>query len=210
MGKSASRPKSDKKHISDKPEASLPTFDEVYKSVVHVLLTGTKEQQNQVWRLLNEGEGDWVWMKMKVITDAYSAADAKGREEFSMIGIQQHLDSGNAKLLKKTFIDPETNIEYRIYKFKNGLLYRIPFATDGMDKYAYNKALNKKFLGDYIEMTSVEETTYIPLDTAEKVKDYNSGGGYYLNHPLYKGVKPIVIKHHKQTQEQSKADLPQR
>ncbi|MEN9407770.1 MAG: hypothetical protein RLZZ455_986 [Candidatus Parcubacteria bacterium] len=193
-----------------KPKEPKYNFDEVYKSVVHILINGTKEQQSQDWKQLNEGKGDWVWLKMKIITDAYSSADAKGKEEFTMMGMERHLKSKHAKLLKETFTDEETGIEYRVYKMKNGLLYRIPIATEGMDKHAYDKALNKKFLGDYIEMTSTEETTYIPLDTEEKVKDYNSGGGYYLNHPLYKGVKPIVIKHHKQKQEQSKADSPQK
>lgn len=201
-----------KKPVTDPQDDNSPkySFDEVYQNVVQVLLNGTKEQQDKVWKLLNEGEGEWVWMKMKVITDAYKAADAKGREEFSLIAIEKHLESGNAVLLEETFTDPTTDIKYRVYKFKNGVLYRIPFATDGMDKYAYDKALNKKFLGDYIEMSSVDETTYIPLDTEDKVKDYNAGGGYYQNHPLYKGVKPIVIKHHKQTQERSKVDSPRK
>lgn len=181
----------------DSPEPKY-SFDEIYKSVIYLLLNGTKEQQDKVWKQLNEGKGDWVWMKMKVITDAYSAANAKGKEEFSLMTMERHLESGNAVLLKETFTDPETNIKYRLYRFKNGQLHRIPYATENMDKYVYDKALNKKFLGDFIELTSVEDTTYIPLDTEEKVKDYNSGGGYYLNHPLYKGVKPIVVKHSKQ------------
>lgn len=197
MGKLKTKPVTQTNNQSNATEPKY-SFDEIYKSVIYLLLNGTKEQQDKVWRQLNEGEGDWVWMKMKVITDAYSAADAKGKEEFSLMTVERHLKSGNAVLLKETFTDPETSIKYRLYRFKNGLLYRIPYATEGMDKYAYDKALNKKFLGDYIEMTSVEETTYIPLDTEEKVKDYNSGGGYYLNHPLYKGVKPIVVKHSKQ------------
>lgn len=59
-----------------------------------------------------------------------------------------------------------------------------------MDKYAYDKALNKHFLGDYIELQTAGavEVTLIPLDTPEKVKDYDSGG-YYLNHPFYKDSK---------------------
>lgn len=184
---------------TDDPKYS---FNDVYKSVTHLLVNGTKEQQDKVWKMLNEGEGEWAWMKMKVITDAYSSADAKGKEEFSLIAIDQHLKSGNAILLEETFTDPETDIKYRLYRFKNGLLYKIPFATEGMDKYAYDKALNKKFLGDYIEMTSVEGTTLIPLDTQEKVKDYNAGD-YFRKHRY--PSKPI-----EQKQEQSKADSLQK
>lgn len=183
-------------------ETPKQSFDEVYKAVTHLLVNGTKEQQDKVWKMLNEGDGEWAWMKMKVITNAYSFADAKGKEEFSLISMDQHLKSGNAVFLEETFTDPETDIKYRLYKFKNGLFYKIPFATEGMDKYSYDKALNKKFLGDYIEMTSVEGTTLIPLDTEEKVKDYNAGD-YFRKHRY--PSKPI-----EQKQEQSMVGSPQK
>lgn len=173
---------------SNEPKYS---FDEVYKSVVHILINGTKEQQTQAWKLLNEGKGEWIWMKMKVITDAYSFADAEGKEEFTTMAMEHHLKSGNAILLDETFSDSETNIVYKQYKFKSGTIYRIPTATKGMDKYAYEKALNKKFLGDCIEMSSVDGVTLIPLDTEEKVNDYNSGD-YFKKHHL--PSKPSIKK----------------
>lgn len=177
-------------------DATTPnySFDEIYKSIVHLLTNGTKEQQEKVWKQLNEGEGDWVWLKMKVLTDAYSAADAKAREEFSLIGIEKHLKSGYVKQIKD-FTDEETGIKYRQYKRPHNLIWRVPYAVQGMDKYAYDKALNKHFLGDYIELQTAggDEVTLIPLDTPEKVKDYNSGGGYYENHPLYKGSKTYKL-----------------
>lgn len=170
------------------------SFDEIYKSIVHLLTNGTKEQQEKVWKQLNEGEGDWVWLKMNVLTDAYSAADAKAREEFSLIGIEKHLKSGYVRQIED-FTDEETGIIYRQYKRPHDLIWRVPYATEGMDKYAYDKALNKHFLGDYIELQTAggDEVTLIPLDTPEKVKDYNSGGGYYENHPLYKDSKKYKL-----------------
>jgi len=188
-------PKAKKLPVQKTEDAVEPkyTFEEVYKSIVHILTQGTKEQQDKVWKMLNEGKGDWVWLKMKVLTDAYSAADAKAREEFSLIGITQHLKSGYVTQIDD-FTDEETGIKYRQYKRPHGLVWRVPYATEGMDKYAYDKALNKHFLGDYIEMSSSDGTvTLIALDTLEKVKDYNSGGGYYQNHPLYKDTKPIKL-----------------
>lgn len=172
---------------SDEPKYS---FDEIYKSVIHLLLNGTKEQQAKVWKQLNEGKGDWVWMKMKVLTDAYGAADAKAREEFSLIAMKKHLESGYVTQIED-FIDDETGIKYRQYKRPHDLLWRVPYAIDGMDKYAYDTALNKKFLGDYIELQTAgtDEVTLISLDTPEKVKDQNSGGHYYQNNPLYKDSK---------------------
>ncbi|MCL5125302.1 MAG: hypothetical protein M1511_12545 [Deltaproteobacteria bacterium] len=185
----------------DKPSPTEQkySFEEIYKAVTHLLINGTKEQQAKVWKQLNEGEGDWVWMKMKVITDAYSAADAKAREEFSMIAISDHLKSGNVVQIED-YTDEETGIKYRQYRRRNNLIWRIPYATDGMDKYAYDKALNKHFLGDYIELQTAggDEVTLIPLDTPEKVKDQNSGGHYYTQNPLYQNPKPIVLKRKKE------------
>lgn len=186
---------SNKSDTTQNSSDSKYTFDEIYKAVVHLLINGTKEQQDKVWKQLNEGEGDWVWMRAKILTDAYSSADAKAREEFSLIAMEKHLKSGYVNQIED-FTDEETGIKYRQYKRPHGLIWRIPYVSEGMDKYAFDKAINKHFLGDYIELQTagLDEVTLIPLDTQERVKDYNSGGGYYLNHPLYKGVKPIVLK----------------
>lgn len=180
------------------PDQPKYSFDEVYKSVTHILVNGTKEQQAQIWKMLNEGKGEWVWMKMKVITDAYSHADAKGKEEFSLLAMEKHLETGNAVLLEETFTDPDTDIKYRLYKFKNGIIYRIPFATDGMDKYAYDKALNKKFVGDFIERHTAgsNTVTLVPLDTQDKVESYNRGDIYQR----YQEIDGVL----KQRQERSK------
>lgn len=198
--------KAQAKHTDPKTSESKPkhSFDEVYKAITHILVNGTKEQQDKVWKMLNEGEGEWVWMKMKVITDAYSHADAKGKEEFSLIAMEKHLKSKNAKLLKETFTDPETDITYRLYRFKNGLLYRIPIATEGMDKYGYDRALNKKFLGDFIERHTAGENTVtlVPLDTQDKVDSYNRGDLYQR----YQEINGVL----KQRPERSKVGSPRK
>lgn len=77
-----------------------------------------------MWKQLNEGEGDWVWLKMKVLTDAYSAADAKAREEFSLIGKGKHLKSGYVKQMED-FIDEEKGNKYRQYKRSHGLFHML-------------------------------------------------------------------------------------
>ena len=170
------------------------TFDDVYKAVIHLLTNGTKEQQAKVLKQLNEGEGDWMWLKTKVITDAYSYADAKEREEFSLIGMEKHLKSGNAKLMGKIFTDTETGVRYRQYRFKNGYIYRIPYVTEEMDKYAYDKAINKKFIGDFIVMSNgTSEDTFIPLDTTEKVQAYNKGE-FFQKYDLHGKQKPLLDK----------------
>lgn len=174
-----------KKVFDKKPPQQLPagapqSFDDFYKMCKSVMIHGTKEQTDKLWKVMQKGKGDWVWARVGLIAEAYDGADAKGKEEFCLMAIERHLKSGNAKLLKEVFIDPETGIKHRQYKFTNGLLYRVPYATEGMDKSTYQTALNKKFVGDFIERhTSGSDTvTLIPLDTPDKVQSYNKGEFY--------------------------------
>src|SRR5579872_657958 len=99
---SSKKPRFDKDH--------LPTFDEAYRGVKHVLAEGNTRQRNKMWKILNEGKGDWIWLRVKLITDLYESADAKGREEFCLIGIKEQVKKTTAKLLKEVFTDPETGI----------------------------------------------------------------------------------------------------
>ena len=178
----------------DKTEPKI-SFDEMYKAVTHVLMNGNEKQRKKIWKLITEGGGNWPWMKMKIITDCYSAADAKGKEEFCLIAMKDHLEANNAVLLKDKFTDKETEIEYRVYRYRNGLIHRIPYVTEGMDKSTFDVALNKHFLGDYIEFHQggTHMLELIPLDTPEKVADYNENHNYYRNHPLFKDTKPIIF-----------------
>jgi len=127
--------------------------------------------------MMQKGKGDWIWARAGIIAKAYESADAKGKEKFCLMTMERHLKSGNAKLLKEEFVDADVNIKYRVYLFKNGLLHRIPFTTEGMNKITYQNALNKKFLGDFIERHTAgsDVVTLIPLDTQEKVTAYNKG-----------------------------------
>lgn len=169
------------------PESFPKTYSEFYKGIKDVLIHGTKEQTDKMWKIMQKGKGDWVWTRIGIIAEALEAADAKGKEEFCLIAMKRHLKSKNAILLKETFTDSETKISYRQYKFRSGLIYRIPFATEGMDKYAYSRALNKKFIGDYIEMHSADHIEYISLETKEKVDAYNSGNFFNKNYKPKKG-----------------------
>lgn len=163
------------------PEGLPQTFDEIYQSVVNILIHGDKKVVKKMWKIINSKEECWLWIKMKIITDTYSTADAKGKEQFCLINIKERIKSGDAVELKKHFVDIETKIEYRVFEFKNGRPpYKIPIATEGMDKFAYDKALNKKFVGDFIETHNLGDNTITltPLDTPEKVQAYNDGVYY--------------------------------
>ncbi|MBD3366261.1 hypothetical protein GF360_02865 [candidate division WWE3 bacterium] len=166
-----------KKADKNKPDKEY-SLKELIDFTQHALISEDKNLQKKVWKYINCNEGMWPWIRAGILVRAYEAADAKGREEFCMINIQSLVEYKALKPLKKTFTDKETGIEYRQFKYKNGRIERIPMATEGMCKLAYDTALNKKFLGDYVTFHSsgqsepVEE--YI-LDTQEKVDDYNAG-----------------------------------
>lgn len=157
------------------PKDYPQSIEEAYKMVKKVMLSDDKELIEKMRAFLNNAEDDWVWVKMKLLTDCYESADAVGREEFSLISLNKHVKNGTALPLAELFVDPETEIEYLEYLMADGTIYRVPIATPEMDKYTYQKAGEKKFLGDFIERHSVDDTEYIPLDTMEKVDAYNDG-----------------------------------
>lgn len=161
------------------PPPDFPTsISEAYDLIVKALLSEDEELIAKTWKFINEAEGDWVWVRAKLITDCYEAADAKGREEFCLLALSEHVKNGRALPLAELFIDPDTETEYLEYLMGDMTIYRVPIATPEMGKYEYQKALEKKFLGDYIETHSVDEVTYTPLDTQEKIDTYNSGEYY--------------------------------
>lgn len=162
----------------DKPDNYPKSISEAYELVTQVMLSDDKKLIDKMWEFLNKAEGDWAWVRAKLLTDCYETADAKGREEFCLIALENHIKNNTALALAELFIDVETQIEYLQYLMSDGTIYRIPIATEKMDKYAYQAALDKKFVGDYIETWSVDGTVYTPLDTQEKVDAYNSGQYY--------------------------------
>lgn len=72
------------------------------------------------------------------------------------MGMQDRIDEGSALALAVLFVDETTGIEYQEYLMGDGTIYRIPLVTPGMDKYAFDKALNKMFVGDFIKTSSVD------------------------------------------------------
>lgn len=166
------------KQDNKQPNYYPKSISEAYDLIVKALLSEDKELVAKTWKFINEAEGDWVWVRAKLITDCYESADTQGREEFCLLALDEHVKNGRALPLAEIFIDSDTGIEYLEFLMGDLTIYRVPIATDGMGKYEYQKALEKKFLGDFIETHSVDEITYTPLDTQEKIDAYNSGEYY--------------------------------
>lgn len=151
------------------------SISEAYDLVVKALLSEDEKLISKTWKFLNEAPGDWVWVRAKLITDCYESADALGREEFCLLALDEHFENGMCLPLAELFVDPETDIEYLEYLMASGIIYRVPIARSDMGKYEFQKALEKKFVGDFLEMHSVEGVEYTLLDTKEKVDAYNDG-----------------------------------
>lgn len=158
------------------PSKNYPnSISEAYELVKQVLLSDDEKLINKMWKFLKEAPGDWVWVRTKLMVDCYESADSAGREEFCQLALDEQIKRGSTLLLADIFVDPETEIEYLQYLMADGTIYRVPIATPDMDKYKFQKALEKKFLGDFIEMHSAEDVEYTLLDTSEKVEAYNTG-----------------------------------
>lgn len=67
---------------------------------------------------------------------------------------------------------------HRPYRLIYTEVYPSIKAAKVREKYAFDKALNKMFIGDFIKTSSVDGTTYTLLNTQEKVDSYNEGTYY--------------------------------
>lgn len=161
------------------PSKNYPnSISEAYELVTQVLLSDDEKLINKMWVFLKEAPGDWVWVRTKLMVDCYESADAAGREEFCQLALDEHIKRGSTLPLAEIFVDPETEIEYLEYLMADLTIYRVPMATPEMDKYTFQKALEKKFLDDFLEIHSSDGVEYTLLDTREKVKSYNNGTYY--------------------------------
>jgi len=167
------------------------SISEAYELIKQALLSENKVLIHKTWKFLNQAKGDWVWVRAKLLIDCYESADAGGREEFCFIALDEHIKRGTALTLAMVFVDAETKIEYQEFLMGDGTIYRIPIVTPGMNKLTFQKALEKKFVGDFIETRSVDGVEYTLLDDQDKVDSYNDGT--YFQKFVF-GKQPSVLK----------------
>ena len=143
--------------IKEKGESGLSSarafatmgYKEMYEFIQQCIMSNKPDLQKQAWDLVNGNDGheQFVWMRANIIVDCWQVADAKGKEEFLTLAMKQYVDEGYARQLDN-FIDQE-GMEYKQYMFvhPNGddlnYIRRIPIATKGMEKLAYENLLDK-------------------------------------------------------------------
>jgi len=145
------------KMIKEKGESGLSSartfasmdYGEMYKFLQECIMSDKPDLKKQAWDLLNRNDvhEQFVWMRANIIVDCWQVADAKGKEEFLTIAMKQYIDQGCVRQLNN-FTDQD-GIEYKQYMFlyPNGAdlnyVRRIPIATPGMEKLAYENILEK-------------------------------------------------------------------
>lgn len=125
-------------------------YKDMYKFIKDCLTSDRPDLQKKAWDLLNNNDvhRQFVWMRANIIVDCWQAANAKGKEEFLNIAMEQHIKNGCARHMDDNFID-EDGIEYKQYMFISpdgqdmNYIRRIPIATDKTDKWGYESLLEK-------------------------------------------------------------------
>jgi len=125
-------------------------YNELYKMIQKALISDDENLKKSAWDLLfGEGErhSNLIWMRVQMMAEMWDHADWKGREQLMLMSMERHIDQGTARKMDN-FTD-EDGLEYYQYMFLDPFgkdtnhIRRLPFATKGQDKYAYENLLEK-------------------------------------------------------------------
>lgn len=125
-------------------------YDEMYKMLQQAIISDNEDLKKKAWDLLfGEGErhSNLIWMRVQMMAELWEHADWKAREQLMLMSMERHIDQGTARKLDN-FIDEE-GLEYYQYMFLDPFgrdtnhIRRLPFATKGQDRYAYENLLEK-------------------------------------------------------------------
>ncbi len=121
-------------------------YKEMYEMIKQGIISDNKELSKQAWDLvLNAKKGDFVWMRVNLIVDAWQSSDAQGKYTFLTLAMKDHIDNCFAREL--AIHTDEDGIQYRQYEFiypsgfSTKVIRRIPIPTKEMDKSAYESLL---------------------------------------------------------------------
>lgn len=123
-------------------------YKEIYDMIKQMIISEDKELSKKGWEFINEGKGEFVWMRVNMIVDAWEGSDAKGKEKFLNLAMKDFVDHLSARELPNIFTDAE-DIQYRQYEFiypdgnPTGYIRRIPIAKPDMSNIGYDNLLNK-------------------------------------------------------------------
>jgi hypothetical protein len=162
------RQSTDEERASIRKFASMD-YNEMYKMLQKALISDDEKLKKSAWDLLfGEGErhSNLIWMRVQMMAEMWDHTDWKGREQLMLMSMERHIDQGTARKMDN-FTD-EDGLEYYQYMFLDPFgkdtnhIRRLPFATKGQDKYAYENLLEKNeiptnYLRIQVETNSVRK-----------------------------------------------------
>lgn len=143
------RNSTDEERVSIRKFSSMD-YNELYKMIQKALISDDENLKKSAWDLLfGEGErhSNLIWMRVQMMAEMWDHTDWKGREQLMLMSMERHIDQGTARKMDN-FTD-EDGLEYYQYMFLDPFgkdtnhIRRLPFATKGQDKYAYENLLEK-------------------------------------------------------------------
>ncbi|HRH23351.1 MAG TPA: hypothetical protein PK295_01845 [Candidatus Magasanikbacteria bacterium] len=140
---------SDEKGVAAIRKYAGMEYKEIYDMLIQMIISDNETARKQAWELLsnNNGHSMFIWMRAQLLTELWSDADGKGKEEFLCLAMKQHIDNGFASKIED-FTD-EDGQQYHQYMFQyvdgsdTNYIRRIPFGYKGQGKYEYEALLKK-------------------------------------------------------------------
>ena len=126
------------------------SYKDMYKMVQKAIISDDENLRKQAWDLLfGEGEKheDFIWMRVQLMAEVWEHAKGENLEQLMLMSMERHIDQGTARKMDN-FTDAD-GLEYHQYMFIDPLgndlnhIRRLPFATKGQDRYAYENLLEK-------------------------------------------------------------------
>ena len=129
--------------------ASL-SYNNMYDMFKKALISDDEKLKKSAWdTLFGEGErhSNIIWMRVQIMAEVWEGADWKGREKLMCMSMERHIDQGTARKMDN-FVDADGQ-EYHQYMFLDPYgndanhIRRLPFATKGQERFAYESLLEK-------------------------------------------------------------------
>jgi len=145
---------------------SSMSYNEMYEMIQKAIISDNEDLRKKAWDLLfGEGErhSSFVWMRVQLMAEFWDHASWKVREELMCMSMQRHIEQGTARKMEN-YIDEFGN-EYHQYMFLDprgkdaNHIRRLPFATQGQDRYAYEALLDKNEIPTNYLRVQVEANT---------------------------------------------------
>jgi hypothetical protein len=138
----------DEKHFKFIRQFAAMSYDDMYKMIVKAIIGEDEGLRKKAWALLtdNNVHSNFLWMRVQLLGEVWDHCDGKGKEEFLLMAMDQHIENGIARKMEN-FWEGEQEFHQYMWVFFDGTdtnyIRRIPVGFKKQDKYAYLAILDK-------------------------------------------------------------------